>query len=364
MGQHTPRSFQKSRFWLTRLSQSLKSSRKSGSKGFTLIELIVTSLLVSVVILVSWSGLISLTHMSSVAEAKSMRLLEVNRAIDFVTEEIRKSRAVNSDGITIVDGTTTDIADLLTTKGFDLSVLGNYGDLALYLEVPAIEPPQAICPAGGPNAGNPPPTPSEFDQVIYDVRPSPDEWLAPRTVMRYGRIHSNESTFNPCDSPISSDPIADALSDDQTKAPSCAGVITGGPGFYTCGENNQTKVTFLSSVVDSSTEELSTTVASRVQPIAQAPIQNVDCSNEASLRSLNNDTPTKITFYNHSGNSIWIYRINQFGLREFYGGWVLPGASLTYDTYVTHPWIATDILIHSCLAVFMPEESHTFATVN
>ena len=294
-------------------------------------------------------------NMSAIAEAKSARQLEINRATDFVTEEIRKAKYINTDGTTVVDGTTTDIVDLLNNQGFDLTKLGNYGDLTLYLEVPAVNSPPLTCPQGGPNAGSPPPSPSDFDQVIYDIRASSSEWLAPRTVMRYGRIHDFNSSFNPCDSPVASDPIADALSDDGTITPNCSGTLTGGAGFYTCGEDSQTRLIFQSTLVDSTIEEVSSNVTSRVQSFGNSTSINVDCANENNLRALNNTNPTYIEFANQSTNTMKLFKLDETGIRQSFA-LLNQNAGIRFWTHETHPWIVTD-LSDSCLAIYMPEDN-------
>lgn len=185
----------KGHFWLMFFQRQQQSKTQ---QGFTLIELLVAGVLSVVVILVTWSGLVSAMSMSQAAEARSARQAELNRALDFMTNEIRMARSINatlapsansgapggaspspskaksdpneSASLTMTS-TTASLSDVVTSAGVNLSSLGSYGTLGLYLERPTRSVP-AICPAGGPNAGAPPPTPADFDPIVYDIRPS------------------------------------------------------------------------------------------------------------------------------------------------------------------------------------------------
>lgn len=346
----------KSPQWFFLHKQNLGAKRVSFRAGFTLVELLVASTLIAVVTLIAWSGLISLMNLSATAEAKTFRKMEVNQALDFLTQELRTARFVNATASVQVDGSTTQITDLLAAEGFDLNDLGNYGDLALYLEIPASSTAPALCPANGPNAGNAPPTPNDFDRVIYDVRPSSSEWLGPRTLMRYGRIRARGGSFNPCDSPRASDPIVDALSDNTSQTPTCAGAVTGGAGFYTCQDRDRTQLIFQHTLVDASVTDTSSSVAPRIQSVQPNQLENVGCQNEASLRSKTSDVPATITFVNQRSSAVKLYWLDSVGDRILYQ--VLNPSSPPYlqPTFLSHPWVVTDTN-DVCLGIFMPDQA-------
>ncbi len=77
------------------------------------------------------------------------------------------------------------------------------------------------------------------------------------------------------------------------------------------------------------------------------------CSERGKLFSKNSDVPTKVTFVNNSGMQRSIQWIDFKGDLKDYGG-LNPGAQITLDTFVTHPWmVATGP--GDCLQIFMPD---------
>lgn len=220
--------------WRPLFSAGLRQ-RQSAGAGFTLVELLVAGVISTIVILVAWSGLVSAMSISQTAQARSARQAELNRALDFMTNEIRMARSINQSATLTANGTTVSLNDVVTSAGVNLASLGSYGTLGLYLERPIAEAP-TICPVGGPNAGAAPPAPADFDPIVYDIRPSPSGWLQPRMVARYGRVPLADGTINPCSSPVSSDPMVDALSTTMKTTPTCSGVLSGDGGFYSCVE--------------------------------------------------------------------------------------------------------------------------------
>jgi hypothetical protein len=240
--------------------------RVSSHHGFTLTEFLVGSLITSVVILVAWSGLIAVMDMSRAAEARTARQTELYKALDFMTAELRLARSINATEDLQADGLSVSVADVVTSSGLDLSRLGDYGTIALYVERPTSEMIPAICPVGGPNAGAAPLEPADYDRVVYDIRPSPSAWLSPRILMRYGRVPAADGTVNPCSIPISSDPMADALSATAAK-PACTGVVSGEGGFHACVDGQQANLYFQSDVTKTETKSVGSSVASRLSTV-------------------------------------------------------------------------------------------------
>jgi prepilin-type N-terminal cleavage/methylation domain-containing protein len=264
--------FQKYLFvWVQEYLNTKRARQLSAHRGFTLIELLVAALLTSVVILISWSGLINVLNMSQVAEAKTARQTELNRALDFMTNEIRMARSINQSATATANGTTVSVVDVVTSSGLNLASLGNYGTIGLYLERPTSPNIPTSCPAGGPNAGITPPSPADYDRVVYDIRPSPNGWLAPQILMRYGRVPNQDGTVNPCGSPIASDPMMDALATTQSQ-PSCSGILSGDGGFYSCVNGKQVDLYLQSNIQNMQSKSVSSSVSSRVmtQPPASS----------------------------------------------------------------------------------------------
>jgi type II secretory pathway pseudopilin PulG len=241
-----------------------RAHRSSSSAGLTLIELLVATVITAVVILIVGDGLMSALNASKVAEARTARRTELNRAFDFMTNEIRMAQSINRTNNLSVNGTVT-VEDVVNNAGLTRSQLGDYSAIALYLEIPIDVKAPAICPAGGPNANQPPPTPSDRDRVVYDIRPSSQGWLSPRSINRYGRIPQSGGAINPCSSPVGSDTLVDAISTAMITPPTCPvpGILTGAEGFMACVNGAQVDLLFQSNVVGSQVRRLNSSALSR-----------------------------------------------------------------------------------------------------
>jgi hypothetical protein len=95
---------------------------------------------------------------------------------------------------------------------------------------------------------------------------------------------------------------------------------------------------------------------------AQTELQNVSCAQEGSLRSINADTPTQVTFVNRGAVAIRTYWLNYQGRRVFYRD-LAAGASYTQQTYLTHPWVITNNSSGECAALFLPASSPATAVI-
>jgi hypothetical protein len=244
--------------------QPILRSRRSAAAGLTLIELLVATLITTVVILIVGNGLLSAFNATKVAEAKTARRTELNRAFDFMTNEIRMAQSINRTDRLSLSSTTT-LENVVNDAGLSSSQLGNYGTIALYLEIPIEVQAPAICPAGGPNAGQAPPSPSDRDRVVYDIRPSSQGWLEPRSVTRYGRVPQSNGVINPCSSPIGSDTLIDAISPAMQTTPNCPtpALLTGAEGFMACLNGAQVDLLFQSNIVGTQVRRLSSSALSR-----------------------------------------------------------------------------------------------------
>ncbi|HEY9827288.1 MAG TPA: prepilin-type N-terminal cleavage/methylation domain-containing protein [Stenomitos sp.] len=335
--------------WMHRL----RSRPLNHQQGFTLTELLVGAILGAVVILVAWSGLITAMSVSQAAEARSARQVELNRAIDFITNEVRMARAVNESATLKANGTTVSLADVATSAGVNLSNLGSYGTISLYLERDTSPNIPSICPAGGPNAGAVPPAPAAFDPIIYDVRPSPSGWLKPKMLARYGRVPNGDGTINPCSTPVSSDPMIDALSTTMKNTPTCSGLLSGDGGFYSCVEGKQVNLFIQSDVSNVEAKQVNSAVSSRILDIQSQPIESSGCAGESQLRSKSSDTPSHLTFSNQKSTPIKLYWLDFAGARVYYQD-LAPGEVTTMNSFITHPWVITDPS-QVCLGIFVAD---------
>ncbi|MFY9555447.1 MAG: hypothetical protein WAV20_20365 [Blastocatellia bacterium] len=90
-------------------------------------------------------------------------------------------------------------------------------------------------------------------------------------------------------------------------------------------------------------------------------LQPLDCSQEQSIRSTDGSAPTTIQFVNSTAAAVNVYWIDYTGQRVLYG--VLnAGASYIQPTFVTHPWVITN-LNDQCIVMFLPMASAARATI-
>ncbi len=211
---------------------------QKSNRGFTLIELLVALVISTIVIGIAGFGMVAILTMDNRAEASIERQVDLNRAFDFLTNEIHMAQRINFTATTAANGTTVTVNDVVASSGVKLSDLGNYGTIVLYLEIPINDPP-GVCPANSPsNAGFAPPSPSNYDRIIYDIRANTGVWLDPRVINRYGRIPNSNGTIDPCSDPVASDIFVDAISDININPSNCKSpaVLSGSGGFYACTE--------------------------------------------------------------------------------------------------------------------------------
>ena len=82
------------------------------------------------------------------------------------------------------------------------------------------------------------------------------------------------------------------------------------------------------------------------------------CPSEATLRSVASTQHTHITFQNARPRVVNIFWIDYDGRRYFYHS-LESGESQSFDTYATHPWVATDAS-GNCVGVYFADvgENH------
>lgn len=221
-----------------RLSKSFRSiDLQKFSAGFTLVELLVAMAITGVVISAAGFGLVTIMGADKKAQAETARRIELNRGLDFIAEEIRMARRVNTTEaleLAATTGTspTTTAALAVTNSGLSLPTAA--GTAVLYLEIPV-----------GSCSGT-----QVIDKVVYDIRSSSGtNWLAPRIVNRYGRIPANNGTVDPCSSPVSK-ALVDSISD-TGNAPQCdsPAILSGTEGFYACVNRRQVNLALIGRVV-------------------------------------------------------------------------------------------------------------------
>ncbi|RZI38291.1 hypothetical protein EGT07_34960, partial [Herbaspirillum sp. HC18] len=76
------------------------------------------------------------------------------------------------------------------------------------------------------------------------------------------------------------------------------------------------------------------------------------CDKESELRSTDGSHATTISFINLRKDPVKVYWLTYAGQRKFYVD-IAPGAQHDQPTYLTHPWVITDVH-NSCLEIYLP----------
>jgi len=204
------------------------------SKGFTLTELLVAMSLTVVVLTLAGSGLVSIMNANQKAELETERRTNLNRALDFIADEIRTAKSVTSipSGFSFAQGSTT---------------------VALLVTLPATSP-----------SSNPP-------RIVYFINPSTTNWAVPYTIRRYElpSTYSSGIISVPSDADSSVNMLVDGIMPPTTTLPTCMtnGGLKGANGFYACiSDDNRTVDLYLYgklSNTNSTTYEAKTRVFAR-----------------------------------------------------------------------------------------------------
>lgn len=162
------------------------------NKGFTLIEVLMAAAIMSIVVSLAGTAFVGLLQQNQKAKAESDRRTNLNRALDYIANDIRMARTIESTaGLTLPSGATGVLR--LTIPNQD----------------PAVSTPY---------------------NVIYYISNSLTGWESPRSIMRF-QSSNNTTTTVP-------DPTANNLLVDGIEAPSSfscpSGTQSGGSGFYAC----------------------------------------------------------------------------------------------------------------------------------
>lgn len=158
----------------------------SSSAGFTLIELLVAASVSTLVVTACGYGLTTMMKADKNTEAQSSRRIELNRALDFMAEEVRAAKSIS---------THSDI-DVHSAQApnfpSDCDNSGDGVDCGLILEVPGVN-----------------------QRVIYYVQSplSGSPWLGPRVIYRWGPNFDASGNYTNATSPASwtTEPVVDQI---------------------------------------------------------------------------------------------------------------------------------------------------------
>ncbi len=197
------------------LKMPIVSKNRNNSSGFTLIELVVAAALSTIVLVATGSGLVFMNQNNKIAKSESERRAELNRALDFMADEIRQAQPTNS-----VTAIATDASSNLSTAAPNFTPTGKTPVLRLQL-------------------------PGASEPVIYYLaaKPTGSPWFGPNIVYRWGPTMNNSGQYTDLTTPASwqDKPLVDSIVNTvPSTTPSCPSGWTLNPpsgsvtGFYAC----------------------------------------------------------------------------------------------------------------------------------
>ena len=188
------------------ISYLFKHNKRKSNYGFTLIELLISSFIGVLVISAAGYGLMNLLRNNRSATAQIQQRNDLNRAVDFISDEIKRADTIE-----------VDPSDNLT--GVIIPSNGSADDAVLALNIRNIP-------------GNTSDTP-----VVYFLSSPPDDdiWQGPKVIYRYGPPLDANGNFT--NEAWSLEPLVDGISEEDITA-SCDTGWTATPnspnGFYAC----------------------------------------------------------------------------------------------------------------------------------
>ncbi len=188
-------------------------NKQKYSAGYTLTELIIGAGISVVVIGAAGMGLMNLMRGNANSSVQAERRAEVNRALEFISDEVRRAETIQTD----VSNTSSGVLYSDLPSGF-----GTNGEkIVLALNVPDL---------GQINPDK---------KIIYYVKPKPDNtWLGPNVIYRYGPPLDTSGGSYTSNAWVNQ-ALIDRV-DDQTITPACSGgTAIDAKGFAACVESNE-----------------------------------------------------------------------------------------------------------------------------
>lgn len=181
------------------------------SAGFTLTELLIAASITSIVVGGAGWGIVNIVGANQTASAQTESRMELNRALDFMAEEVRQASTVNNVSAPVASKPSSSIAMTGTVQSI------------LVLQIPGVAEP-----------------------VVYHIlEPKDSAWLGPRVLYRWGPNLKDDGTYSDPDNSLNwqNRLLVDRITD-QTKKDSCGG-WTPSPnlgdrkGFYACVDSKR-----------------------------------------------------------------------------------------------------------------------------
>ncbi len=192
------------------LFKLLKKSKSCA--GFTLIELLVAMAITTIVIGITGWGVVAITQKSKEQKLETDRRVELNRALDFMADEVRQAKPIATDADASVS-LSTAIAQGFTSAN---------KTPILTLQIPS-ETPGVIYP------------------VVYYIaaKPTGTPWLGPNIIYRWGPSFADNGKYN-TPATWTDEPLIDLISDTAQSTFSCSNSgwtlnrPSGNASFYAC----------------------------------------------------------------------------------------------------------------------------------
>lgn len=173
-------------------------------RGFTLVELLVGAAISGVVIAVSGYGLVSVMTADKTALAQSERRIELNRALELISSEVKAASNIELDAA----------AAAATVSGLTIP---SGGQAVLVLNVP-----------------------TSTEKIIYYIAPAPtgSVWQGPNVLYRYGPSFNADGTY--ATAAPTSQILIDLIADTTPSGQACNNAswslnpTTNRKGFYAC----------------------------------------------------------------------------------------------------------------------------------
>lgn len=209
-----------------KLSKVAKTQNPSG--GFTLIELLVAASITTIVVGLTGFGVVAITSKNKEAKAESERRVELNRALDFIADEVRQAKPISTNAAANLSIAAPGFNSLNKTP-------------VLTLQIPGVS-----------------------QRVIYYTESSSSPWLGPKVISRWGPNFGADGNYTVadatneppvgCSSPADCnptnwkyEPLVDLIIDTTpASATTCPGLtgwtanpsVDNGQGFTACVDPN------------------------------------------------------------------------------------------------------------------------------
>ena len=200
--------------------------RNSAVNGFTLVELMLAAVATVAIIGAAGYGLVAIVSSKNTADASTVQRQNLNRALNYMTEEVRSASAISTTG------STTGIT------GFPLLPTGS----------------QVVLVLTEPSMPNP---------IVYYVAPAQSPWLRPNNIVRWGPDINPDGSYDT--SSYSANPLVDLINTNPSGASTTctAGWLsvpsTNLQGFYACiAPSGKVADVYLGSVFTDGSGKLST----------------------------------------------------------------------------------------------------------